>query len=171
MSVSQVWLSSLLSHLLKCMIEGASVEPISEIVQVFSLPSISQEKGWEGLSSMKPGFDNFESEFWLGSSLSQSYGQFLILKFSHYAQWGGLCDYKVLYKKQSLVFFSPSVVVFWGLVVDLFRFIFNGEISLLFKRSQEKQWKMSYLNDCAYAHSSHTSAYMVREVNWLFCCR
>lgn len=62
-------------------------------------------------------------------------------------------------------FFSPSVVVFWGLVVDLFRFIFNGEISLLFKRSQEKQWKMSYLNDCAYAHSSHTSAYMVREVN------
>lgn len=71
MSVSQVWLSSLLSHLLKCMMEGASVQFISEIVQMFSLPSISKGKGWEGLSSMKLSFGNFKSEFWLGSNLSK----------------------------------------------------------------------------------------------------
>lgn len=52
------------------MIEGASVEPTSEILQ-FSLPSKSKEKGWEGLSSMKLGFGNFESEFWLRSNLSK----------------------------------------------------------------------------------------------------
>lgn len=162
MSVSQVWLSSLLSHLLKCMIEGASVEAISKIVQMFSLLSISKE-------NMGRSF-RYEAGFWQFWVWVLAWKKFLkiiwtttnpqilrlgtVMKtlwlqvFIQDAEFGGFLGF--------FLFFFFSLRYFGGLLLFCSGFVFNGEISLLPKRSQEKQWKMSYLNDSVHVYTFHT---------------
>lgn len=98
------------------MIDSESLQSISEIIQMFSLTSISKEKGWEGLLSMELYFGNYGAEFWLGSNVSKSFGQPLIPNF------------QIRHNDEDSVikrFYTRGFVGF-----------FNGEISLFTKRSK-----------------------------------